>query len=109
MSGPSNVPQSFSDRGSGPGPQQLIHSRHPVQNQTSSSSTGLRLPSSKKTIYDRNLNRSRNAELGRASFAFLFMEMVSYAQNRVKGIQELEKRYDLAANPHGLRRTRPGC
>ncbi len=69
----------------------------------------VRLPSNRKTIYDRNLNRSRNAELGRASFAFLFMEMVSYAQNRVKGIQELEKRYDLAAGAHGMGQTQPGC
>ena len=41
--------------------------------------------STRKTIYDRNLNRSRNAELSRASFAYLFMEMVSYAHKRVKG------------------------
>jgi trafficking protein particle complex subunit 5 len=52
------------------------------------------VPSNKKTIYDRNLNRSRNAELGRASFSFLFMEMVRYAQSKVNGIQELETRYD---------------
>lgn len=56
------------------------------------SSGGLRTPSNKNTIYDRNLKRGRNAELGRASFAFIFMEMVRYAQNRVKGIQELEDR-----------------
>lgn len=88
----STVPQAFTDRSSGSGPQQLVKSRHPLQTQNSSS-TGLRLPPNKKSIYDRNLNRSRTAELGRASFAFLFMEMVTYAQKRVKGIQELEKRY----------------
>jgi len=38
---------------------------------------GLRYPSNKKTIYDRNLNRTRNAELSRASFAFLFIEMIN--------------------------------
>lgn len=54
--------------------------------------TGLRVPSNRKTIYDRHLNRSRNAELSRASFAFLFAEMVTYAQRRVTGIQDLEKR-----------------
>lgn len=59
--------------------------------------SGLRVPSNRKTIYDRHLNRSRNAELSRASFAYLFGEMVSYAQRRVTGIQDLEKRYvDLA-------------
>lgn len=47
----------------------------------------------KRSIYDRNLNRSRNAELSRASFALIFGEMVTYAQRRVKGIADLEKRY----------------
>ena len=56
-------------------------------------SAGLRLPSNRKTIYDRHLNRSRNAELSRASFAYLFGEMVTYAQRRVTGIQDLERRY----------------
>lgn len=58
----------------------------------SQSSPGLRVPSNRKTIYDRHLNRSRNAELSRASFAFLFSEMVTYAQRRVTGIQDLERR-----------------
>ena len=65
----------------------------------SQSHSGLRLPSNKKTIYDRNLNRSRNAELSRSSFAYLFMEMVSYAQKRVTGIQDLEKRCDNPWTP----------
>lgn len=58
-------------------------------------SSGLRVPTNRKTIYDRNLNRSRNAELSRASFAYLFGEMVTYAQRRVTGIQDLERRYAL--------------
>jgi hypothetical protein len=53
----------------------------------------LRYPSNKKTIYDRNLNRSKNAEISRAAFAYLFVEMISYAQKRVKGIADLEARY----------------
>jgi trafficking protein particle complex subunit 5 len=57
-----------------------------------SSQSTLRLPSSRKTIYDRNLNRSRNAELSRSSFAYLFMEIVSYAHKRVRGIQDFERR-----------------
>ncbi len=55
----------------------------------------LRTPSNRKTIYDRNLNRTRTAELSRASFAYLFGEMVSYAQKRVTGIQDLERKYNL--------------
>ncbi|KAL6248423.1 Trafficking protein particle complex subunit 31 [Rhinocladiella similis] len=63
----------------------------------------LRYPSTRKTIYDRNLNRSRNAELSRASFAYLFMEMVSYAHRRVKGIQDFEKRLNEQGYPLGLK------
>ncbi|KEF53564.1 uncharacterized protein A1O9_10539 [Exophiala aquamarina CBS 119918] len=67
------------------------------------STSTLRYPSSRKTIYDRNLNRSRNAELSRASFAYLFMEMVSYAHRRVKGIQDFEKRLNEQGYPLGLK------
>src|SRR5258708_26841039 len=56
------------------------------------SQPGLRYPSNGKTIYHRPLNRSRTQELSQASFAYLFGEMVSYAQKRVTGIQDLEKR-----------------
>src|SRR5204863_6966936 len=63
--------------------------------QQASNQGGLRYPTNRKTIYDRNLNRSRNAELSRASFAYLFGEMVGYAQRRVTGIQDLEKRYGM--------------
>lgn len=58
----------------------------------------LRTPSNRKTIYDRNLNRTRTAELSRASFAYLFSEMVSYAQKRVTGIQDLERRYNASTS-----------
>ncbi|KAL8951430.1 MAG: hypothetical protein Q9222_002591 [Ikaeria aurantiellina] len=63
----------------------------------------LRTPSNRKTIYDRNLNRTRTAELNRASFAYLFSEMVSYAQKRVTGIQDLERRLNEQGYPLGLR------
>lgn len=55
---------------------------------------GLKYPTNGKTIYNRPLNRSRTQELSQASFAYLFGEMVSYAQKRVTDIQDLEKRYD---------------
>ncbi|KAI4265063.1 MAG: hypothetical protein L6R38_009675 [Xanthoria sp. 2 TBL-2021] len=63
----------------------------------------LRTPSNRKTIYDRNLNRTRTAELSRASFAYLFGEMVSYAQKRVTGIQDLERKLNEQGYPLGLR------
>lgn len=53
---------------------------------------GLRYPSNKKTIYDRNLNRSKNAELSRAAFAYLFIEMINLAQKHAKDVGDLEKR-----------------
>lgn len=55
--------------------------------------SGLRYPSTGKTIYHRPLHRSRTQELSQASFAYLFAEMVSYAQRKVTGIADLEKRY----------------
>ncbi|MCJ1290791.1 TRAPP subunit trs31 [Xylographa carneopallida] len=64
---------------------------------------GLRTPSNRKTIYDRNLNRTRTAELSRASFAYLFSEMVTYAQKRVTGIQDLERRLNEQGYPLGVR------
>ncbi|KAK2754520.1 TRAPP subunit trs31 [Arachnomyces sp. PD_36] len=73
------------------------------QQQSQQISTGLRVPSNRKTIYDRNLNRSRNGELSKASFAYLFGEMVTYAQRRVTGIQDLERRLNEQGHPLGLR------
>jgi len=72
-----------------PQPQPQTQTQAPSQR---ISTGGLRTPSNRKTIYDRNLNRSRTAELSRASFAYLFGEMVMYAQKRVTGIQDLERR-----------------
>ncbi|KAF2087993.1 TRAPP I complex [Saccharata proteae CBS 121410] len=66
-------------------------------------SAGLRYPSNKKTIYDRNLGRSKNAELSRAAFAYLFVEMIAYAQRRVTGIQDLEKRLNSQGYPLGVK------
>lgn len=59
---------------------------------TASQSSNLRYSSSRKSIYDRHLNRTQRSELSKSSFAFLFGEMVQYAQKRVSGIQDLEKK-----------------
>ncbi|KAH7342782.1 putative CRAL-TRIO domain-containing protein C23B6.04c [Rhexocercosporidium sp. MPI-PUGE-AT-0058] len=45
----------------------------------------------------------RTQELSQASFAYLFGEMVSYAQKRVTGIQDLEKRLNVQGHPIGLK------
>ena len=67
-------------------------------------SGGLRYPSNKKTIYDRNLNRSKNAELSRAAFAYLFIEMRNLAQKHAKDVGDLEKRYFLSSAPEKIER-----
>ena len=54
---------------------------------------GLRYPSNKKSIYDRNLNRSKNSELSRAAFAYLFIDMIAYAQRGVTNVGDLEQKY----------------
>ncbi|KAM3502383.1 hypothetical protein MY10362_004892 [Beauveria mimosiformis] len=71
--------------------------------QAVTSESGLRLPSNGKTIYHRPLNRSKGGEMSQASFAYLFGEMVTYAQRRVKGIQELEQRLNLQGHSIGLK------
>jgi len=55
--------------------------------------TNYSVRSRKPNIYDRNLNRSRGLELSHSAFTLLFAEMVSYTQNKVEGIAELERRY----------------
>jgi hypothetical protein len=71
----------------------------PGKTASSKEQTGLRYPSNGKTIYHRPLNRTKTAELSQSSFAYLFSEMVTYAQRRVTGIQELEKRYAPTPRP----------
>jgi hypothetical protein len=44
------------------------------------------------SIIERNLNKTKGAEVGLGAFAFLFSEMLQYAQKRVHGIQDLERK-----------------
>lgn len=83
--------------------QQQQQSQQAVQQRAPGQTPGLRYPSNRKTIYDRNLSRSKNAELSRAAFAFLFVEMIGYAQRRVTGIADLEKRLNTQGYPLGLK------
>ena len=64
--------------------------------------SGLRYPTSGKTIYHRPLNRTKTAELSQASFAYLFSEMVSYASKKIESIQDLEKRCVFPPTSHPL-------
>lgn len=71
------------------------------------SGPGLRYPSNKKTIYDRNLNRSKNAELSRAAFAYLFIEMIGYAQRGARDVTDLEQRQALPPPHHPSNHSLP--
>ena len=85
--------------GSKPHTRQQSHERPGTQARSTTMSgtpnqgPGLRYPSNKKSIYDRNLNRSKNAELSRAAFAYLFIEMIAYAQRGVSNVGDLEQKY----------------
>lgn len=48
-------------------------------------------PLNRPNIYDRNLNKTRAAEVSSAAFAFLFSEIIQYTQKRVSGINDLER------------------
>jgi len=43
------------------------------------------------SIYDRNLNKTRGAEVSLSAFSFLFSEIVQYTQKRVAGVNDLER------------------
>ncbi len=75
-------------------PQFTVHRRLHTNTMSghSNQGPGLRYPSNKKSIYDRNLNRSKTSELSRAAFAYLFIEMIAYAQKGAKDVGDLEQR-----------------
>ncbi|UZJ52315.1 hypothetical protein CBS101457_001635 [Exobasidium rhododendri] len=54
-------------------------------------------------ILDRPRDRSKNLEVSSSALAFLFAEMVSYTQNRVAGISDLEKKLSLLGYRVGQR------
>lgn len=63
----------------------------------------LRYPSSRKTIYDRNLNRTRGTEISLASFSYLFNQLITYHQSRSPSVSELESRLNRAGYPIGVK------
>ncbi|KAH9982164.1 NO signaling/Golgi transport ligand-binding domain-containing protein [Lactifluus volemus] len=65
--------------------------------------TGTPKPLSRPNIYDRPLNKTRNAEVSASAFAFLFSEIVQYMQKRVSGINDLERRLNTLGYRIGTR------
>ncbi|TCD66783.1 TRAPP subunit trs31 [Steccherinum ochraceum] len=60
-------------------------------------------PGIRPNVYDRNLNKTRTAEVSSAAFAFLFSEVVQYTQKRVLGIADLERRLNTLGYRVGTR------
>ena len=63
----------------------------------------LRYPSNRKTIYDRNLNRTKTTETSLASFAYLFNSLISYHHAKSGSVSEIETRLNRAGYPIGIK------
>jgi len=62
----------------------------------------LRYPSSRKTIYDRNLSRPPTSS-SLASFAYLFNTIISYHHAKSGSVSEIETRLNRAGYPIGIK------
>ncbi|EJD55216.1 TRAPP I complex [Auricularia subglabra TFB-10046 SS5] len=60
-------------------------------------------PLTRPNIYDRNLNKTRTAEVSLSAYAFLFSEIVQYTLKRVNGIADLERRLNVLGYRIGIR------
>lgn len=65
--------------------------------------SSLRYPSSRKTIYDRNLNRTKSSEISLASFSYLFNTLITYHHSRSGSVAEIETRLNRAGYPIGTK------
>ncbi|KXT08964.1 hypothetical protein AC579_4034 [Pseudocercospora musae] len=65
--------------------------------------SSLRYPSSRKTIYDRNLNRTKTTEISLASFAYLFNSLITYHHGKSGSVSEIESRLNRAGYPIGVK------
>ncbi|KAF2213028.1 hypothetical protein CERZMDRAFT_39943 [Cercospora zeae-maydis SCOH1-5] len=63
----------------------------------------LRYPSSRKSIYDRNLNRTKATETSLASFAYLFNTLITYHHAKSGSVSEIETRLNRAGYPIGIK------
>ncbi|RUS24249.1 NO signaling/Golgi transport ligand-binding domain-containing protein [Jimgerdemannia flammicorona] len=56
-----------------------------------------------KSTLERSLNKTKGAEVSLSAFAFMFSEMLQYAQKRVQGIQDLERKLNEFGYRVGIR------
>ena len=65
--------------------------------------SALRYPSNRKSIYDRNLNRTKTTEISLASFAYLFNSLITYHHSKSGSVSDIENRLNRAGYPIGIR------
>ncbi|EMC97959.1 hypothetical protein BAUCODRAFT_67713 [Baudoinia panamericana UAMH 10762] len=63
----------------------------------------LRYPSNRKTIYDRNLNRTQTAPTSLPSFAYVFNAIITYIHTKSGSVAEIENRLNRAGYPIGIK------
>ena len=63
----------------------------------------LRYPANRKTIYDRNLNRTKATEISLPSFAYLFNTLITYHHAKSGSVSEIETRLNRAGYPIGIK------
>lgn len=63
----------------------------------------LRYPSNRKTIYDRNLNRTKGAETSLSSFAYMFNTIITYHHAKSGSVSDIETRLNQAGYPIGIK------
>lgn len=85
-----------------PASRSTISSQYSTQ-QPSSIPTRPKTNAAAINIYQRHLNRSQTRETSRASFAYLFAEMITYAQRNITSITQLEDRLNEQGYPIGLK------
>lgn len=88
---------------SGPTPKSQKEANYTPLAQAKPFVSTLRYPSNKKSIYDRNLNRTKDTETSLASFAFLFNSLITYHHSKSASVSEIETRLNRAGYPIGIK------
>ena len=63
----------------------------------------LRYPSTRKSIYDRNLSRTQTASTSLPSFAYIFNTIITYHHAKSGSVSEIENRLNRAGYPIGIK------
>lgn len=85
-----------------PGPARDAPTQIPIPIAKPFTST-LRYPASRKSIYDRNLNRTKTTEISLASFSYIFNSLITYHHAKSGSVSEIESRLNRAGYPIGIK------